>query len=183
LISASSTPGSRRESGKPFREHVGAQRHRRADDRHRQRIADAGGVTAQQIHLQLGERVVRDPHVGEVAEPGVDAVRRRVVVGGLVNDDPRRANAIARHIAEGELLVAVRNRDEIVERERLAVQQNHNMSIPLLAIRRTVTDLNTEATEHTELTGSAGRGPAHPAIVTVHVALPLWPVCSALINP
>ena len=68
--------------GESFRQHVGAQRHRRADDRHRQRIADAGGVAAQEIHLQLGERVVRDPHVGEVAEPGVDAVRRRVVVGG-----------------------------------------------------------------------------------------------------
>ena len=47
-------------AGKAFRQHVRAQRHRRADDGHRQRIADAGGVAAQQIDLQLGERVVRE---------------------------------------------------------------------------------------------------------------------------
>ena len=75
------------DAGESFRQHIRAQRHRRADDRHRQRVADAGGMTAQQIELQFGERVVRDADVGEVAEAGVDAVRRRLV---LRRTRPRR---------------------------------------------------------------------------------------------
>jgi hypothetical protein len=124
-------------SGKSFGEHIRAQRHRRADHGDRQGIADTGRVTAQQIHLQFGERFVRDPHVGEVAEAGVDAVGRRIVVGSLVNDDACRAHALARHVAEREWLVAVRDGDQIIERERFAVEEDHDMSIPLLATGRT----------------------------------------------
>src|SRR5687767_12308009 len=41
------------DSGVPLRQHVGAQRHRCTYRGHRQRIADAGGVTSQQVHLKL----------------------------------------------------------------------------------------------------------------------------------
>ena len=56
------------DAGEPLGQHVGAQRHRRAHDGHRQRLADAGGMAAQQVDLQLRQRVVRDLHLGEVAE-------------------------------------------------------------------------------------------------------------------
>ena len=47
-------------AGEPLGQHVGAQRHRRAHGAHRQRVADAGGVAAQQIELQRAERFVRE---------------------------------------------------------------------------------------------------------------------------
>ena len=40
------------DAGEALRQHVGAQRHRRAHRAHRQRLADAGGVAAQQVELQ-----------------------------------------------------------------------------------------------------------------------------------
>ena len=68
-----------------------------------QRLADAGRMAAQQIDLQLGERVVRDAHVGEVAEAGVDAVDRRVALARTRRRPSRaartrvRAASVKRH--------------------------------------------------------------------------------------
>ena len=45
------------DAGVALREHVGAQRHHRAHRARRQRLADAGRVAAQQVALQLAERV------------------------------------------------------------------------------------------------------------------------------
>ena len=84
------------DAGEALRQHVGAQRHRRAHDRHRQRLADARGVAAQQVHLQLRQRLGGNLHFGEVAEAGVDAVGRRVAIGELVDDGARGAHARAR---------------------------------------------------------------------------------------
>ena len=64
--------------GEAFRQHVRAQRHRRAHGARRQRLADAGGVAAEQVELQRFERVGRDLDVGERSEAGVDAVDRLV---------------------------------------------------------------------------------------------------------
>ncbi len=64
----------RPDAGKALGEHVRAKRHQRAHDRRRQRIAHARGMAPQQIQLQRGELVRRNGHVGERAEPGVDAV-------------------------------------------------------------------------------------------------------------
>ena len=54
-MSRSSVP--KRDAGEALRQHIRPQGHRRAHDRNRKRVADAGGVTAKQIDLQLGERV------------------------------------------------------------------------------------------------------------------------------
>ena len=60
-----------------------------------QRLADAGGMAAQQIELQLGERLVRDADVGEVAEAGVDAVDRRVALARPASTTSRAARTRA----------------------------------------------------------------------------------------
>ena len=48
------------DAGEALGQHVRAQRHRRAHGADRQRLADAGGVAAQQVELQRVERVGRD---------------------------------------------------------------------------------------------------------------------------
>ncbi len=84
------------DAGKAFRQHIHAQRHRRPDNGNRQRLTDAGGVAAQQVDLQLRERVMGNPHFGEVAETGVDSIGRIVVIGELVDDSPRCDDALTR---------------------------------------------------------------------------------------
>ena len=70
----------------PFGEHIGAQRHRRAHRASRQRLADAGGMAAQQVQLQLLQVAARDDRFGERAEAGVDAVHRPIVAGMAIDD-------------------------------------------------------------------------------------------------
>ena len=76
-------------AGESLRQHIRAQRHRRAHGAHRQRLVDAGRVAAQQVDLQLRQIVAIDPRFGKRAEAGVDAVDRRVAVGA--RDRRRRA--------------------------------------------------------------------------------------------
>ena len=59
--------------------------------RDRQRIADAGGMAAEQVELQRAERVVRNARLGERAEAGVDAVDR--LVSGRAARPPRARDA------------------------------------------------------------------------------------------
>ena len=59
-IASSSSSVSRPDAREAFREHVCAQRHRRAHGADGQRLADAGGVAAQQIQLQRAELVARN---------------------------------------------------------------------------------------------------------------------------
>ena len=92
LSSASSRSSvSRRIPEKPFA-NIRPQRHRRAHYRNRQRLADAGGVAAQEIELQLRQRVVGDADAGKVAEPGIDPVGRRGVVRRPINNNTRGAD-------------------------------------------------------------------------------------------
>ena len=85
--------------------------------RNRQRLADAGRVAAQEIELQLGQRLVRNLDLGEVAEAGVDPVGGIVVMRELVDDLARGADA--RTGAAGQLrrLEVVGDRDELLEGE------------------------------------------------------------------
>ncbi len=101
----------------PLRQHVRPQRHRRADDGHGERIADAGGVAAEQVHLQRPERVWRDADFRELAEAGVDAVGRLVALREAVDDGPRRAHALARGISQSDRLAVVRDGNEVIQRQ------------------------------------------------------------------
>ena len=58
-------------------------------------LADAGGVRAHEVLLQVGEFVLLDPHLGELPETRVDAVDRRALGdhiadrgGGFVDPAP-----------------------------------------------------------------------------------------------
>ena len=103
-------------AGEALRQHVRAQRHRRAHGAHRQRLADAGGVAAQQIQLQRGELRRAGSRLGERAEAGVDAVDRRVAVGAC--DRPRRARRDASRAAGASR----RRRDRARSRAGLSVR-------------------------------------------------------------
>ena len=72
-----------------LREHVRAQRHHRAHGARRQRLADARRVAAQQVPLELAERVSRNLDLGQRAEAGVDAVDRRVARRVPIDDGAR----------------------------------------------------------------------------------------------
>ena len=63
------------------------------------RLADAGGVTAQQVDLQRAERVARDGRLRERAEAGVDAVDRRIAERLAIDDGARRVDALRRRRA------------------------------------------------------------------------------------
>ena len=107
-------------------QHVGAQRHRRAHDRYRQRFADAGGVAAQQVDLQLGERVGRDPNLGEVAESGVDAVDRLVAAREGVDDRARRVDTGTRIVGQRHRrLIARRSPQRSSSVSELPSRENH----------------------------------------------------------
>ncbi len=80
------------------REHLRAQEHHRAHHRLRQGRADAGGVRADEVALEVADLVGADAHVGEHAEAGVDAVDRRrgVATVGDASTTRRAASMRAR---------------------------------------------------------------------------------------
>jgi hypothetical protein len=77
------------DTGKALREHIRPQRHRRAHHWNGKRVADAGGVTAYQIHLQLGERLGGDADFGKAAEAGVDPIGGLIAARKRVDDSAR----------------------------------------------------------------------------------------------
>ncbi len=111
-----------------FREHVGAQRHRRPHGADRQRIAQPGGVAAQQVELQRFERVRRDRDLGERTEAGVDAVRRLIAARAPFDHRARSQHALAGGVGQRDRLAAVGDGQELLESEGRAVQQNHEIS-------------------------------------------------------
>ena len=112
------------DAGEALRQHVRAQRHRRAHGARRQRLADAGGVAAQQVELQRLERVGRDLHFGERAEAGVDAVGRLVAARAAI--DRRRARRATRRARGVGAARPVSPRsaiaEQLLERERSSRQ-------------------------------------------------------------
>ena len=86
-------------------------------------------MAAQQIELQRLERVGRNLHFGERAEAGVDAVGRLVAVRPAIDDGARGAHALARGGGERDRLAAVGDRQQLLDRERGSVQNNHVESL------------------------------------------------------
>ena len=128
-------------------QHVGAQRHRRAHRAHRQRLADAGGVAAHQVHLQGVEVGAVDARLRERPEAGVDAVDRRVAVGRAIDDGAGRDDRRARLCAERDRC-AVGHGDDRFERSvrpsstiiRAAYQLPQRRVAPGARARRTQAD-------------------------------------------
>src|SRR5690606_39862828 len=56
--------------------HIGTEDHQGADGVGRKRGPDTGGMTADQIDLELVEPVGGHAHIGQLPEPGVDPVDR-----------------------------------------------------------------------------------------------------------
>ena len=84
---------------KPFASTLARSAIDRAHRAHRQRLADAGGVAAQQVELQRAERVARNRGLGQRAEAGVDAVDRRRRRGVTIDDARAPRRRAARRVA------------------------------------------------------------------------------------
>ena len=110
-------PGSRADPGEALGEHVRAQENQRARLLRAERGADARGVRADQVELQLAQSVEGDVHVGEVAEAGGHPVDHRAARHRLVDDAPGGPDGVARGRGEedraagaGDRLEAARSR-------------------------------------------------------------------------
>jgi len=57
-------------------ENIGPEQHDGPNDRCGERRAHAGGVTPDEIRLELGQPIGGDPDVGQLSEAGVDAINR-----------------------------------------------------------------------------------------------------------
>ena len=110
-------------------QHVGPQRHRRPHGAHRQRIAHAGRVAAQQIDLQRVERVGRNLHLGERSESGIDSVDRLVGQCLAIDDGAGGADACRRFGCERDGFGAIGDGQELIERERRTVEQDHRSKV------------------------------------------------------
>ena len=118
-----------------MRQHVRAQQHRRAHGAHRQRLADAGGVAAQQIELQRAERVRRNRGLGEVTEAGVDAVDRRRRRRRMRSTTARaRVHARARLGRRARPRAVVRDREQLGERQGVPSSRIIDQSWPGRAV-------------------------------------------------
>ena len=114
------------DAGKALREHVGAERHHRPHDGNRQRPAHAGRVAAQQVDLQRRQRVGLDLHLGKGAEAGIDAIDRRIAASDLVDNVARRLHTVQGRRGDRDLGAVDSNCEELVEREGVAVENNHD---------------------------------------------------------
>ena len=104
-------------------QHIGAQRHHRAHDVGREWRPHPGRVTADQVGLQPLELIGRDADVGELAEPGVDAVDRGAAGQGPLHQHARGRESGARGGIGDDLDPGVaRQSDHIGESEGLAGQ-------------------------------------------------------------
>ena len=75
--------------GESLREHVGAEQHHRAHFARRERWSHAGRMAADEIDLELGEAVVRNRDVGELAESGRHAVHDLTARDDRIDDRAR----------------------------------------------------------------------------------------------
>ena len=97
------------------------QAHRGAHGARRQRRIDARGVAAQQVELQRREIRLVDPRLGEISEPGVDAVDGRVAVGLRVDDGARGDHTRARVRGESDFRAIVGDGKQVGKRQMCAV--------------------------------------------------------------
>jgi hypothetical protein len=114
------------DAGEALRQNICAQKHRGAHRADRQRPTHAGGVAAEQVHLQHPERVPRDGRFGERTKAGVDAVHRRVRLCLPIDNLPRRIDDRRRLRREPHDRVVVRHREDLVQRQRRTIKADHS---------------------------------------------------------
>ena len=103
-------------------ERVGAQGDHRAHRRVRKRRADAGAVAPDQVALQALELGPRNRHVGELPEPGRDAVDGRTRPNRPVDHPARGRDRPPGPGRERDANRPSRDGDEIVQGETLALE-------------------------------------------------------------
>jgi hypothetical protein len=86
---------------------------------------DSRRVAAQQVQLERAERLVRNARLCERTKPRIDPVDRFVPLGRAIDDGARAIHARGGVLRQRDEGVLVGNRDQIVERERLAVERDH----------------------------------------------------------
>ena len=111
-------------AGIALRDHVRAQQHHRAHLALGQQIADAGGMAANEIDLQLGESLRRNRDLGQLAEAGRHAVRDRALGDEVIDDRCGSRCALARVRREGDRSAVARDRRNLLERERISVDDD-----------------------------------------------------------
>jgi len=73
-------------------------------------------MAADEIQLQLPQRVGRNPHISEPAKTGADSVNDFTALENVVDQRSRPPNALARFLSQRDRLV--RRRDCVKLRER-----------------------------------------------------------------
>ena len=99
-------------------QHVGAQRHRGAYGAHRQRVAQPGRVTSQQIGLQRFERGGRNLHFSKRSESGVDAVHGLLASRLAIDHGACRLDAGDRRGRQADRFAGIGNAHELFDGER-----------------------------------------------------------------
>ena len=115
------------------------------------------------------ERVVRDPHVGERAEAGIDAVDGFVALGLPGDHRARRIDARTRGLGETDRPIVVSNRRDILERERLAIEEHHGW--PVYQLESTVEPRPQSGRPEARIELSAGMRRSPCASCILHCAL------------
>src|SRR5512147_246956 len=118
-------PGARATAG----EDVDAQRHEGPGLGLAEGLADARGVRAHEVLLQLAELLVRDDDVGEVSKARRDAVDDAGFSDGAVHHLTRAGDAVAGLRLEGDGLALPRDGLEPGEIERVPVERDHERTI------------------------------------------------------
>ena len=108
---------------------VGAQGHDDAGFGLGERRAEAAGVAADEVELEVGEFVIGDADFAELAEAGIDAVDGEVVIGGAAH-----YGAGSFHLGDGggrdvDAHGGVRDGGDLMERERLSAELQHSVRI------------------------------------------------------
>ena len=80
-------------------------------------------MAAQQIELKRLERAGLDPDIGERSEAGIDAIGRLLASRARVDDGAGGAHPPASGVGRARGLAAVRDREQLLERERGTVKK------------------------------------------------------------
>ena len=102
-------------------EHVGTQQHHCAHRLSGQRLAHAGGMAANQVELELADPLGGNADVGELAEPGRDAVHRRASRQGRFDHLATPPDLAQRARGDRHRRLVARHRYDVRNRQRAAV--------------------------------------------------------------